>query len=394
MLKCSKLRNIAVTAALGVLISPLASSPALAAPVNPVPAPSVTFNGEVLATAYWGNTIFVGGDFTTATSNGKNVSRSRLAAVDARSGALLPWNPGADARVTALTADGSGVYLAGSFHKISGTNRDNLAKVSHSGTLQNSFKHSISGTPYAIGVGHGRVYLGGSITSVNGQERRGAAAFDASNGALDPNWRPHANDIVRAILVSSDRVYLGGRFNAVNYLKGTGKIAALHPASGEVDLGFWSHVTAMVHDLALGDGTLYAGIDGGGGRATAMDLAGNARWTITTDGDVQAIAVLDGTVYLGGHFDNVCKSANVGHKGVCLDGSNRRVKLAAVTTGGDLLPWTANGNGSVGVNTLSASRDLGQLVAAGAYTAINGNPQRRFALFNLVSRPGFLFGGW
>ncbi|WP_191838439.1 hypothetical protein [Catellatospora chokoriensis] len=383
-----------VTAALGVLISPLAFTAVLAAPVNPSPAPSVTFNGEVLATAYWGSTIYVGGDFTSATSNGKSVGRSRLAAVDARTGALLPWNPGADARVTALTVDGGGVYAAGSFHKVNGVNRDNLAKISTSGAVQSTFKHSISGTPYAIAVGHGRVYLGGSITSVNGQERTRAAAFDANTGALDPNWRPHVNDIVRAVLVSSDRVYLGGRFNAVNWLKGTGKVAAVDPARGEVDLGFWSHVTAMVHDLALDGGTLYAGIDGGGGRATAMDLAGNARWTITTDGDVQAVAVLDGTVYLGGHFDNVCRGANVGNKGVCLDGSDRRVKLAAVTTAGELLPWTANGNGSVGVNTLSANRDLGQLVAAGAYTAINGNPQRRFALFNLVSRPGFLDSGW
>ncbi|MFD0595394.1 hypothetical protein ACFQZ4_26185 [Catellatospora coxensis] len=65
-----------------------------------------------------------------------------------------------------------------------------------------------------------------------------------------------------------------------------------------------------------------------------------------------------------------------------------------MTLSGDLLPWTANGNGSVGVNTLSASRELGQLVAAGAYTAINGSAQRRFALFNLVSRPGFLDTGW
>jgi hypothetical protein len=393
VLKCTGLRNI-WAAALGALVSPLAFSAVLAAPVNPSPAPSVTFNGEVLATAYAGSTIYVGGDFTTVTSNGSSVKRSHLAAVDARTGGLLPWNPGADARVTAIATDSSGVYVAGSFHKIAGENRDNLAKISSSGTVSSAFRHSISGTPYALAVGHGRLYLGGSITSVNGQERTRAAAFDAGTGALDPYWRPHVNDIVRALLVSGDRVYLGGRFNAVNWLRGTGKVAAVDPALGDVDLGFWSHVTAMVHDLALDGGTLYAGIDGGGGRATAMDLAGNARWTITTDGDVQAITVLDDIVYLGGHFDNVCRSANVGHKGICLDGSIRRVKLAAVTTSGDLLPWTANGNGSVGVNSLSASRDLGQLVAAGAYTAINGSPQRRFALFNLVSRPGFADTGW
>ncbi len=383
-----------MAAALSVLATASAASAALAGPVNPAPAPSGTFNGEVLATVYRASTIYVGGDFTSVTSNGKSVKRAGLAAVDARTGALLPWAPAADGRVTALAADSSGIYLAGSFHKINGVSRDNLAKVDADGTLHSGFKHSISGTPYALAAGHGRLYLGGSITSVDGQERTRAAAFDSGTGALDPNWRPYVNDIVRALITSPDRVYLGGRFNSVNYLKGTGKIAAVDPARGDVDLGFWSHVTAMVHDLALSGGTLYAGIDGAGGRATAMDLAGNAKWTITTDGDVQAVAVLDGIVYLGGHFDNVCKSANVGAKGVCLDGSNRRVKLAAVTLAGDLLPWTANGNGSVGVNTLSTNSELGQLVAGGAYTAINGSAQRRFALFNLVSRPGFIDTGW
>ncbi|MEV4414526.1 hypothetical protein [Catellatospora sp. NPDC049609] len=383
-----------MAAALGMLIPPLAVSAALAAPVNPDPAPSVTFNGEVLATAYQGTTIYVGGDFTSATSNGRSVKRSRLAAVDARTGALLPWAPTADGKVTALAADASGVYVAGSFHRIAGVSRDNLAKVDAAGNVHPGFRHSISGTPYALAVGHGRLYLGGSITSVDGQERTRAAAFDAGSGALDPGWRPYVNDLVRALLVAPDRVYLGGRFNAVNWLKGTAKVAAVDPARGDVDLRFWSQVTAMVHDLALSGGTLYAGIDGTGGRATAMDLAGNAKWTITTDGDVQAITVLDGIVYLGGHFDNVCKSANTGNKGLCLDGSIQRVKLAAVTLAGDLLPWTANGNGSIGVNALSANPELGQLVAGGAYTAINGSAQRRFALFNLVNRPGFLDTGW
>jgi hypothetical protein len=110
---------------------------------------------------------------------------------------------------------------------------------------------------------------------------------------------------------------------------------------------------------------------------------GEARWTITTDGDVQAIAVLEEVVYLGGHFDNVCKSANVGNKGVCLDGSTKRIKLAAVGPNGVLLPWTANGNGSVGVHTLIADNPHGQLLAGGEFSVINGIEQRRFALFNL-----------
>ncbi|MBV1852081.1 PQQ-like beta-propeller repeat protein [Catellatospora sp. NEAU-YM18] len=384
---------MAVTAVLGALLAPLAGAAALTAPVNPKPTPSVTFNGEVHATTYWGDTIYVGGDFTSATVGGSTVKRSHAAAVNARTGALLPWNPQVDAMVRAIATDGDGVYLAGDFHAVNGVSRDSLAAVSHSGVLQSTFKHNISnGRPYDVSVGGGRLYLGGSFTVVDGHTRLGVAAFDLATGALDPNWNPKVNDVVRAVLYTPGRVYLGGRFSSVNSLRGTAKIAAVDPANGAVDPGFFSHVSAMVHDIAVSGDTVYAGIDGTGGRASAMDTAGTVRWTVTTDGDVQAIAVLDDVVYLGGHYDNVCRSAATGPKGVCIDGSIRRVKLAAVSAStGNLLTWTANGNGSVGVIALRASKELGQVVAGGAYTAVNGSPQRRFALFNLVSPAGLGF---
>ncbi|MDI1461794.1 hypothetical protein QEZ54_12495 [Catellatospora sp. KI3] len=379
-----------MTAVLGALLAPLTGAATLAAPVNPKPSPSVTFNGEVHATTYWGDTIYVGGDFTAATVGGSTVSRSRVAAVNARTGALLPWNPKVDGMVRAIATDSDGVYLAGDFQSVNGSSRDSLAKVNHSGVLQSTFKHSISsGRPYDVSVGGGRLYLGGSFAVVDGHTRRGVAAFDLNTGALDLNWNPKLNDVVRAVLYTPGRVYLGGKFSSVNGLRGTAKMAALDPATGAVDLGFWSHISAMVHDITVSGSSVYAGIDGTGGRASAMDTAGNVRWTVTTDGDVQAIAVLDDVVYLGGHYDNVCRSAATGPKGVCIDGSIRRVKLAAVSAGsGNLLDWTANGNGSVGVIALRASEQLGQVVAGGAYTAVNGSTQRRFALFNLVSPQG------
>ena len=239
--------------------------------------------------------------------------------------------------------------------------------------MRATFNHSISGAAKAVATGHGRVYLGGSITRVDGYARNRVAAFDAVTGVLDQGWAPVADDNVLAILLAADRIFLGGRFSSVNGASGTQKLAAVTPDSGQVLTSFVSKVFAMMHDLALAGGTLYAGIDGSGGRAMAVDgLTGDAKWTITTDGDVQAIAVLEDVVYLGGHFDNVCKSANVGNKGVCLDGSTQRVKLAAVDLDGTLLPWTANGNGSVGVHTLIADAAHGQLSAGGEYSVING----------------------
>src|SRR5690242_6862053 len=84
----------AAVAALG------AAAPAQAA-VSSTPDALPGFNGTVLAVAYSGNTLFVGGDFTSVVVKGKAIVRDRLAAVDARTGELLSWAPAADGRVKA-----------------------------------------------------------------------------------------------------------------------------------------------------------------------------------------------------------------------------------------------------------------------------------------------------
>jgi hypothetical protein len=383
MIRCTVVRlMISLTAAVLAVVVP---STALAAPVSQVPVPSATFDGPVRTAAYWNDVVYVGGDFTSATVNGTRFNRQRLAALDRRNGALLDWTPSADAAVTAITADSTGIYVGGDFRTMNGSKRDSLAKLNAvTGALLSTFNHTINGKVNTIAAGHGRVYLGGTISSVNGSGRGRVAAFNASSGALDP-WAPTADGTVNAILSTTDRVYLAGKFNAVNGSPGTQKIAAVRPESASTDTGFRSGISAMVHDLATDGSRIYAGIDGQGGRASAMDLAGDVKWTITTDGDVQAIAVLEGSVYLGGHFDNVCRSANIGDKGVCLDGKDQRVKLAAVeATTGKLQSWTANGNGSVGVHTLIAHPLHRQLLAGGEFTRINGSDQKRFALFNVL----------
>jgi hypothetical protein len=379
--------RVSVTAV--AVLAVLVSSQVLAAPVNQVPRPSATFDGAVLATAYWGDVIYIGGEFLNARVNGSSHRRDRLAAIDARSGALLDWKPSADAAVTAIAADATGVYAGGAFTTVNLQSRDSLVKLTHgTGSVLPGFKQRIYGHINAIAVGSGRIYAGGTITSVNKLIRHRVAAFDANSGELDTAWAPVLDGTVHSLLAGAQRIYLGGMFSEVNGVSKTQKLAAVRPDSGQVDTGFVSRITSFVASIAEHDGTLYAGIDGTGGRATAMALDGTPKWTVTMDGDIGAIAVLDGVVYAGGHFDNVCRTSRVGGieglKGShCLEGSDPRVKLAAFDLNGALLPWTANGNGSTGVRTLTANAGLGQVVAGGHFTTVNGAIQKRFALFSL-----------
>ncbi|GAA2518481.1 hypothetical protein [Pilimelia columellifera] len=346
----------------------------------PIDTPHV--NGTVWATAYGGDTVYLGGDFTAVIVAGRAHVRAGLAAFDAATGALLPWAPVANGRVRAIAADGDHVHIAGSFSQMNGLPRDSLASVTvESGTVL-PFRHFVSGQPYSVAVHSGRLYIGGAFTAVDGQSRGNLAAFNLATGLLDPAWRPTADDHVNGLAINSGRLYVGGKFHTIDGQRGVRRIAALNPATGAIDPGFRSSLVYAVIGLGVNQGGVYAAVAGPGGRLTAMAHTGAVRWSITTDGDPQAVALLDGIVYVGGHFDNVCRTSRVAStNGDCLDGRTTRVKLAAVTEDGVLTPWIADGNGVTGVHTLTADPTRRRLAAGGAFTTINREPRARFAQF-------------
>jgi hypothetical protein len=360
-----------------------AGVPAQAA-VSSTPDGVPSFNGTVLATAYLGDTIYVGGDFTKAIVNGKQITRTRLAAIDAKTGALKPWAPVASARVKAIATSGSSVYVAGDFATISGAKRDSLAKLdATSGAVASTFKHSINGKPYALAADNGRLYLGGTVTSVSGSTRTRLAAFNLISGVLDPIWKPKADDQVETIAAAGGRIYVGGKFHKVNSTSGYDRLVALDPSSGAIVTGFKPKPPVISFGIAVSGDSVYSAHGGQGGKLNAYTLSGGLRWTATFDGDTQAVAVLGDTVYVGGHFDKACRTARTGAQGVCLDGSDDRVKLAALNVGdGSLQSWTANANGIEGVLTMASSTSLGAIAAGGAFTTINGKSQKRFVQFS------------
>src|SRR5919199_5648914 len=84
-----------------VLIQPR-SAEALEGVVNGAPSASWQTNGTVLALAYANGAVYVGGNFTSVRPPGApagtgEVPRNHLAAFDAATGELLPFDPDADA---------------------------------------------------------------------------------------------------------------------------------------------------------------------------------------------------------------------------------------------------------------------------------------------------------
>jgi len=368
-------------AAVAVVLAACGAATAAHAAVGSAAHLSPQFNGSVYAIAYHGDTVYVGGSFTGAVIDGRFVERERLAAFDTRSGDLLDWAPEADDTVRALAASGGSVYAAGDFTEISGHRRDAIARLDGDSGAVGAFSHRITGTPQALAVGDGKLYVGGTISRVDSSGRSRLAAFSLQDGGLDTRWRPTADDTVNALAYRGDRVYLGGRFHRTDGVRSTLRLSAVDATTGELDETFRPKPAAVVYAIAVDDRGVYAAMGGEGGRAAAFTPDGQTRWVRVFDGDAQAIAVLDGTAYVGGHFDEACTTGFNARSGACDDRSVSRIKLAAITPSGSLSDWAPQANGIVGVRTIVVDPVRRTVAVGGDFTTIGGKSQKRYAFF-------------
>jgi len=352
-------------------------------PATSAPAPG--FDATVQAAAFLGDTGYLGGAFTAAIQGTTRTPRAHLAAVDGRTGALLPWAPVADGPVQAVATDPARgvVYLAGGFHHIGGVARDGLAAVDATTGVPTGFVHTVTGTVRALATGAGRLYLAGTVTAVDGRPVANVAAFALADGTADTGFAAGADRRVDTLAVAGTRLYLGGTFTRVDGRAGTARLAAVDAATGGPDPGFTPTAPAEVIAVAAGPDGVYAALGGSGGRAIGYGPTGTTRWTETTDGDAQAVAYLAGVVYVGGHFDHACTTTRVATTGgACLDGSVPRGKLLALdAAAGTLLAWNPAANGIAGVATLAVRPGGPTLVAGGTWTTLAGVRQPRFARF-------------
>src|SRR3954447_4814818 len=144
-----------VTGLASVAFSPAAPANAVepASPANPPttvssdPLPTPQINGVVWDQVIVGNTVYVGGNFTSARPNGSAAGtnenpRSYLLAYNLTTGALLPFAPVLNGQVRALAAspDGTRLYVGGDFTNVGGTGRSRIAAYNTAtGAIVNTF---------------------------------------------------------------------------------------------------------------------------------------------------------------------------------------------------------------------------------------------------------------
>lgn len=311
MLARLRLRPI-LTSLVAVVAFAATAGSASAVTLGDLPSPTWQANGRVNTVLRVNGVVYIGGQFTQVMDHaGGNVTpRNRLAAFSASTGALLPWNPGANNTVRALATsqDAAVIFVGGAFTQIGGKTRQRVAEVQAAtvgaGTgVVNGWSARVDNQVWGMAVFSGQVYIGGDFRHVNGHDRERLAALSSSSGGLSADWVPRADNAVRVISVppAGDKLFVGGAFTLFDNQRQAHLVAVT--TTGGALLPWASHPGGTVKAFAATSTTLFEGDAGGGGHVRAYSLpAGKLKWTNTGNGDVERVVLYQGSLLVGGHF--------------------------------------------------------------------------------------------
>ncbi|MFA7265731.1 MAG: LamG-like jellyroll fold domain-containing protein, partial [Candidatus Nanopelagicales bacterium] len=292
--------------------------------------PTVQIDGVVWAQVVVGNTVYVGGKFTTArpagSAPGTNTTpRNNLLAYNISTGQLsTSFAPTLNGQVLGVAAspDGSRVYAVGDFTTVNGERRYRaVALNSTNGSVVSSFTPGINARTRSVVATNDTVYLGGIFTNVSGVTRTRLAAVRASTGAV-LDWAPSAaggGNQVMALALTPDRskLIVGGSFTSLNGNTALG-LGAVDPATGATlpwnaantvkNSGSASAITSLVagNDSIYGTGYVYGtdpGLPKGNleGSFSASANSGDIRWVNSCRGDSYGTFPFNGVSYSVGH---------------------------------------------------------------------------------------------
>ncbi len=314
-------RGAGVLLVLGML---LAATTAAAAPNEdgqPAGAPSrhdpawrgwMTANAadRVYDIAQIGNTVYVAGTFTGVrpTLGGTVTAQANLVAFDAATGALRTgFRPVVNGTVQALqpSADGTQLYLGGTFTALNGVAKARLAAVDpRTGATVGNLPNVGGGSVRTMLLRGTTLYLGGNLATVRGLTRSRLAAVNVTNGGVVAGWQPVADDTVLTLEGSPDgsRIYVGGRFTTLNGSAGGGHLAAVDPVTGRQLPSFGAQPGREVFDVLADErGLVWVGLGGVLGRLDVYREDGRLVTRHQSAGDVQVVEQVGGLIYAGGH---------------------------------------------------------------------------------------------
>lgn len=315
-------------------------------------------DGQVRAFAAHGDTLYIGGDFTTVGGQ----SRNGIAAIDLTTGSVVSgfapaasyFGFGPTISSIAVSGDGSTVYFGGLFDEVNGTARGSLAAVNTTGTLQ-GFAPELNGSgAFSVTVSGSSVYVIGGFTQVkpNGGDftpQVGFARFDTA-GALDAAFNPAPSF-----------------FGSANYrgaaLSGDG--SRLYVSLGNSDVSF-----------AGGDRRGFVALDTGNGAPTSFQPFGVS----PTAPGTFSLATSGSSLYVSGEFTQTAAEQP----------ADRLAGFTGETFDAAFTPGAGEGPNTSFVRAMTAEGNA--LYIAGTFTAYGGIDRTGLAAIDRAT--GTLIESW
>jgi hypothetical protein len=391
-------------------------------------------DGQVQTLAQVGDTIIVGGSFTTVRNAGTstNITRRNVFAFNATTGQVSTTfapNPNGTVYKVLPAADGTSVYLGGNFTSITsgGTNVSvsRLTKVSvASATRDTGFSAgSFNGQVRDLDLTGNRLWVAGKFTHVQGRAQRALATLNATTGIYDSFFtgvmagthRQVSSDVTNVLAITTnpanDELVAVGNFTSVNG-QNRHQIAKFSIGGASYSLANWyttlfqsscsANFETYMTDVSYSpDGTFfvvsttgaYGGFTGSTTVTSGCDVVArfesngvgtNIRptWGAYPGGDTTlSVEVTDDVVYVGGHQrwqNNPTRGDAAGQ------GAVSRPGIAALNTvNGVPYSWNPTRSRGVGVKDMLAT-DAGLFVGSDT-SLFGGETHYRVAFVPLSS---------
>ncbi|MHA3702393.1 hypothetical protein ACXR2U_09405 [Jatrophihabitans sp. YIM 134969] len=317
-------------------------APGTVASANPADTTPNALNGTTRAFAQIGDTVYVGGSFTQVRAAGSStvVARNYLFAYDRTSGAISSvFTPNINGLVNSLAVVGNTLYVGGNFTTADGVARRAVAALDGTtGRLVTTFNAAMDYNVRSIAVSGSWLYLGGAFHYVGARSHALLARVNLTTGAVDQGFQINADvprynsPYVSTIAVSPDGKWLvfGGNFTQVNGqarwqigladVSGPTAVLSSWQTDGYV-ANCYSSPNAFdtyLMDVAFDEASSYFVVAAAGGRGNGSTdyCDSTTRWDPTATGggqaptwidwtgtdSVTAVVVSRGVVYNAGHF--------------------------------------------------------------------------------------------
>jgi hypothetical protein len=155
-----------------------------------------------------GNTLYIGGAFTTLGTNTPNLFFGNT------SGQVSTNFPRPNGSVTAAISDGvGGWYISGTFSLLGNQTRSRIARINADGSLH-PWTATLNSSANVMLLVNGTLYIGGGFTNVSGQLRNRLAALDTATG-LATDWNPNSTSFIYSLASNGSELFVGGNFTTI-----------------------------------------------------------------------------------------------------------------------------------------------------------------------------------